>query len=268
MMANASSWPRPFIYPQKSSETSRLMLRHKQMKETPDTLFADLQEHSAMNNLLFYTEHSPLWHTAFCQHLTFTKKRGICKGRQILAFEDAEKNDETRFLTLNLYQNGTVMAQGSESALKIFIKDFELIKKLALSDEGYKNMNIVPSPEKSVLKTTVTSATTIPSPMSRMKDNFSLLEVEVVEIKELILSHLKDNNMEQVTIDIKNLKQEVESLQRHREEMTEELQKTKDELREVKSTLGRQLTEVRKEIQEELSALKSILHTKDNSSQI
>jgi len=63
---------------------------------------------------------------------------------------------------------------------------------------------------------TVTSATAILSPMSRMKDNFSLLEVEVVEIKELLLSHLKDFNMEQVTIDIKKLKQEVEHLQRDR----------------------------------------------------
>ena len=119
MMASASSWPRPFIYPQKSSEASRLMLRHKQMKERPDTLFAEQQDHSAMNNLLFYTEHSPLWHTAFCQHLTFTKKRGICKGRQILAFEDAEKNDETRFLTLNLYQNGTVMVPVSYTHLTL-----------------------------------------------------------------------------------------------------------------------------------------------------
>ncbi|ROL55333.1 hypothetical protein DPX16_22809 [Anabarilius grahami] len=261
-MASASSWP-PFIYPQKSSEHSRQLLRHKQMKERPDTLFAE-QDHSVMTNLLFYTEHGSLWHTAFCQHFTFTKKRGICKGRQILAFEDAEKNDETRYLTLNLYQNGTVMVQGSESALKVFIEDFEHIKTLALSDEDdNKDMNTDASPGKSVQKVTVTSATVIPSPISRMKDNFSLLEVEVVELKELILSHLKDNNMEQLTIDIKNLRQEVEYLQRHREEMLKEFQQTKDELTEVKSTLRRQLTEVRIEMQEELSALKSALRTKD-----
>jgi len=45
--------------------------------------------------------------------------------------------------------------------------------------------------------------------------------------------------------------------------MSKEFQQTKDELREVKSTLGGQLTDVRKEMQEELSALKSVLHTKD-----
>lgn len=42
---------------------------------------------------------------------------------------------ETRFLTPNFYQNGTVMIQGSESALKVLIEDFEQIKTLALSDE-------------------------------------------------------------------------------------------------------------------------------------
>ncbi len=92
------------------------------MKDTPETLFAD-QDHSVLTNLLFYSEHSPLWHTAFCQHFPFTKKRCICKGRQILVFEDTENDNETRYLTLNLYQNGTVMIQGSKSALKVFIEE-------------------------------------------------------------------------------------------------------------------------------------------------
>ncbi len=45
--------------------------------------------------------------------------------------------------------------------------------------------------------------------------------------------------------------------------MSKELQQTKDAVREIKSTLGKQLKEVRAEMQEELSALKSTLHTKD-----
>ncbi len=42
-----------------------------------------------------------------------------------------------------------------------------------------------------------------------------------------------------------------------------QLQQTKDDVREIKSTLGKQLKWVRAKMQEELSALKSILHTKD-----
>ncbi len=187
-MASAS-WPRPFTYPQKSSEKSRQLLRQKQTKDTPDTLFAD-QDHSVLTNLLFYSEHSLLWHTAFCQHFPFTKKRGICKGRQILVFEDTENNNETRFLTLNLYQNGTVMIQGSESALQVFIEKFEEIKTLALSDNdedddptqvNNKDPNTDTSPGKSDQKIATTTKTR--TSVSRMKDSFSLLEVEVVEIK-------------------------------------------------------------------------------------
>ncbi len=267
-MASAS-WPRPFTYPQKSSEKSRPLFRQKQTKDTPDTLFAD-QDHSVLTNLLFYSEHSLLWHTAFCQHFPFTKKRGICKGRQILVFEDTENNNETRFLTLNLYQNGTVMIQGSESALKVFIEEFEEIKTLALSDNdedddptqvNNNDPNTGTSPGKSDQKIAMTPKTI--TSVSRMKDSFSLLEVEVVELKEFILSHLSNNNMEQLTNDILNLRQEIKYLQSDQEEMSKELQQTKDEVREIKSTLGKQLKEVRAEMQEELSILKSTLHTKD-----
>ncbi len=160
------------------------------MKDTPETLFAD-QDHSVLTNLLFYSEHSLFfWHTAFCQHFPFTKKRGICKGRQILVFEDTENNNETRFLTLNLYQNGTVMIQGSKSALKVFIEEFEEIKTLALSDNdedddptqvNNKDPNTDTSPGKSDQKIAMTPKTI--TSVSRMKDSFSPLEVEVVEIK-------------------------------------------------------------------------------------
>lgn len=60
-------WPRPFIYTQKRSEHSKQIQRHKQIKENPETLFAD-NDHNTMSNLLFYTENTSLWHTAFCQH--------------------------------------------------------------------------------------------------------------------------------------------------------------------------------------------------------
>ncbi len=162
------------------------------------------------------------------------------------------------------------MIQGSESALKVFIEEFEEIKTLALSDNdedddptqaNNKDPNTDTSPGKSDQKIAMTPKTI--TSVSRMKDSFSLLEVEVVELKEFIISHLSNNNMEQLTNDILNLRQEIKYLQSDREEMSLELQQTKDEVREIKSTLGKQLKEVRAEMQEELSALKSTLHTKD-----
>ncbi len=175
--------PRPFVYTQKSSEHSKQLHRHKQIKDNPETLFAD----SSMTNLLFYTENNSLWHTAFCQHFTFTTKRGICKGRQILVFEDAEGNEESRILSLNLYHNGTVMIQGSEPALQAFIVDFIQIKQQAHLNtsliQDHTDINTNSSPVKDIQKKTKTATSLIQSPRSKMKEKFSLLEIDVVELK-------------------------------------------------------------------------------------
>ncbi len=185
-MATAACKPRPFVYPQRSSEHSKQLHRQKQIKDHPETLFADY-DRSTMTNLLFYTENSSLWHTAFCQPFTFTTKRGICKGRQILVFEDAEGNEESRILSLNLYHNGTVMIQGSEPALQAFTADFIQIKQQAHLNTSlirdHKDINTTSSPVKYIQKKKTTATALIQSPMSKMKEKFSLLEIDVVELK-------------------------------------------------------------------------------------
>ncbi|RXN26491.1 hypothetical protein ROHU_020970 [Labeo rohita] len=86
----------------------------------------------------------------------------------------------------------------------------------------------------------------------------------MVELKELIMSHLKDNsNLEQLTKDMMNLKQETEYLLKNKEQMSKELQEAREELKEFKSTFRRQITEIKAEMQEELSVLKSELQKKD-----
>lgn len=197
----------------------------------------------------------------FCQHFAFTSKRGICKGRQILVFEDAEENEDSRSLSLNLYHNGTVMIQGSEPALQTFVMDFSQIKNQTQLDTNFKQdrteIKSNTSPTQDTQKKTTAATPLVQSPMSRMKEKFSLLEIEMVELKELILSHLKDNN------DLQQLKQETESLQKNKEQLSKELQETREELKELKTTFRRQITEIKTEMQEELSALKSELQKKD-----
>ncbi|KAL0146951.1 hypothetical protein M9458_057890 [Cirrhinus mrigala] len=84
----------------------------------------------------------------------------------------------------------------------------------------------------------------------------------MVELKELIMSHLKVNsNLEQLTK--MNLKQETEYLLKNKEQMSKELQEAREELKEFKSTFRRQITEIKTEMQEELSVLKSELQKKD-----
>ncbi len=255
------------MYLQRSSEHSKRLHRHKQIKDQPETLFTD-SDRSAMTNLLFYTENSSLWHTAFCQHFTFTTKSGICKGRQILVFEDAEGNEESRILSLNLYHNGTVLIQGSEPALQAFTADFIQIKQQTHLNtsltQDHTAINTTSSPVKDIQKKKTTATALIQSPMSKMKEKFSLLEIDVVELKELIMFQLKDNSdLEQLTKDMMNLKQETEYLLRNKEQMSKELHQAREELKELKSTFRRQVAEIKTEMQEELSVLKSELRKKD-----
>ncbi len=96
-------------------------------------MFADCSQNRTVTNLLFYTDHTTAWHTAVTRHFSYTTKKGICKGRQIHIFEDSDKDQENRFLTVNMYQNGTVMVQGSEAALSSFVQDFPTLTKIAES---------------------------------------------------------------------------------------------------------------------------------------
>ena len=93
-------------------------------------MFADCSQNRTATNLLFYTDHTTAWHTAVTRHFSCTTKKGICKGRQIHIFEDSDKDQENRFLTVNMYQNGTVMVQGSEAALSSFVQVFPTIIKI------------------------------------------------------------------------------------------------------------------------------------------
>ncbi|MCI4395642.1 hypothetical protein PGIGA_G00194420, partial [Pangasianodon gigas] len=155
--------------------------------------------------------------------------------------------------------------QGSEPALQAFTVDFIQIKKQtqlnASSIQDHKDTNAISPPVKQgIQKKTTTATTLIQSPMSKIKENVSLLEIDIVELKELIMSHLQDHsNLEQLMKDIMNLRQDIKYLQRDREQMSKELQQTKEELRDLKSTLGRKLTETKTEMQEELTGLKSEL---------
>ena len=151
--AAAAVRARPFIYPAGvNSENARTQHKLRIQRESPETLLADCnqsQGKSVTTNLLLYTEQTTAWHTAVCAHYPHITKRGICKGRQILTFTNEEKDPENRCLTINMYQNGTTMVQGSEAALSSFEKDFSTLKKLA-ETENVKNAStpIIPGPEK------------------------------------------------------------------------------------------------------------------------
>ena len=104
------------------------------LRANPETLVTDFSKknnHKVKCNLLFFTHHPENWHTAICEQFTHIKKNGINKGRQITAYEDADRSSP--ILTMNIYHNGTVMIQGSENSLDNFENSFPTLKTVATS---------------------------------------------------------------------------------------------------------------------------------------
>ena len=91
--------------------------------ENPETLWSDTAQiggKPTTTNL--HTDDCDSWHRAICKHYKYYDKQGICKGRQIQLKKKEGDNNNT-FLTVNVYQTGTVMFQGSEAGLISVKKD-------------------------------------------------------------------------------------------------------------------------------------------------
>ncbi len=131
-VAHTFSYPPPDIQSEKSSQQYKLKIK----KETPEKLFKDSSNSKGKTittNLLFYTERPTAWHTASCTLLPYHIKHGICRGRQLCMYEDSDKNPENRHLTINFYQNGTLMIQGNNAALTNFEQG---LKEMVERDEA------------------------------------------------------------------------------------------------------------------------------------
>ena len=73
-------------------------------------------------DLLFYTDDPNAWHTALRSVIA-----GNTTMRQLYLATSPK-------FTVNLYNNGTVMVQDSETSLEEFEKDFPELKELALAE--------------------------------------------------------------------------------------------------------------------------------------
>ncbi|XP_032387891.1 uncharacterized protein LOC116699438 [Etheostoma spectabile] len=175
--------------------------RHKIIRENPEALTADISHTGGSSNLLLYTDNTEAWHRAICTHYDHHRKRGICSGRQIV-IEDIDKDSPP--LTVNIYHNGTIMFQGNEASLSSVQDDFNTIKALAETEK--QRQEKTSSEEKSTTNPTAQPpgeqleedqllgdhsghSSQLETRVSQMRDNLSLQEVELVELKELLLSN-------------------------------------------------------------------------------
>ena len=106
-------------------------------------------------------------------------------------------------LTVNVYHNGTIMFQGNEASFSSVQEDFNTIRALAETEK--QRQEKISSEEKSNIKPTEQPPgeeleedqplgdrpghiSQLDSRVSQMRESLSLQEVELVELKELLLS--------------------------------------------------------------------------------
>lgn len=290
-MAGAAAEPRPqtFHFPTDTlSESSKQQHKLKTQRENPETLFKDcsvIKGKTTTTNLLFYTQDTDVWHAAICSHYKYVTKRGICKGRQIYIFEDSERESDNRFLTINLYQNGTVMIQGSEAALTQFEKTFPSLKTQCKNERASDPSLALPPEEHSAqrepqplhshtptVEDTPPSTSTAPFPSPRLlstvtqlRDSLSMMEVELIGLKEQMQTHISTNSgseplkdqinqtKHQLKVAVQDLRKEVHGLLNDREVLRKELAEYKDsaqkEFADLKLELNQELLSLRQEIQ-------------------
>ena len=259
MTEEAAGKPHPLEinYPTDVKSTqARKAYKHRFLKENPETLTADytLTEHKqVLTNLLLHTEHPDSWHRALCARYQRHKKRGICSGRQIvIESEETERNA----LTINVYHNGTVMFQGSEASLGSVQQDFNFIKELAETEtqrvtaagEGERSSSEAQgsgeggeqthSPEQSEAQDSTAQHSQLQSTVLQLRESLSLQEVELVEIKQLLLanppcsdtSQQLKHQLDLLEDSVLQMRKEVQELQQDRESLRKELTTVREQL--------------------------------------
>lgn len=116
---------RPLLisYEDKTDEEKKAY-KHRLLRQRPETLIADKKEKKnkeMITNLLLYTDYTEDWHQVLCTHYTNITRKNIDKGRQI------KINDSGVTLTVNVYDSGIIMFQGTEARLCSVPDDLEAL---------------------------------------------------------------------------------------------------------------------------------------------
>ena len=124
-------------FPEELPEEERKERKRNELLANPESLFAAYrliryrkreEERRAKTNLVFHTHHPGVWHSTVCGVFPHTEKKHIDYGRQVKVSE--QPDSERPELTINVYDNGTVMVQGGERHLDQFQNNFLSLKKV------------------------------------------------------------------------------------------------------------------------------------------
>lgn len=177
---------------------------------------------STITNLLLHTENCNAWHTGICKYYKNFKKLGICNGRQIQIHEEGGDTSKA-FLTVNIYHNGTIMFQGNEACLSSVQANFTSLKALAESEKQTESTGSHVEPQRSGAELeeeeepTLDCDSQLEESVTQIRSSLSLQEVELVELRELVLSQTTSNER------IQHLENKLHQLTREFKTSAEEL---------------------------------------------
>ncbi|KAI4786467.1 hypothetical protein KUCAC02_037099 [Chaenocephalus aceratus] len=125
--ATASTEAIRIEYPPELNGNDRKAYKDNLLRESPETLFADLFTSGEVSNLIFFTDNQSAWVTAIRAHYPYVIESRINDAVQ-LKFGEVE-DPGTVMTTVNVFDTGKVVVQGSN--LQLFEHDFLLIKEQA-----------------------------------------------------------------------------------------------------------------------------------------
>ncbi|KAL6466289.1 hypothetical protein MHYP_G00264220 [Metynnis hypsauchen] len=243
-MAAAAAAPpsRAFEFPiEIRSESSRQQHKQKSQRENPETLFKDcssLNGRRTTTNLLFHTERSTAWHSAIRRHFTHTTKRGICK-EPLAECESAEAHSPAP--TPEPLQAERETEPPHHPTVTV--------------QHSAPSANTAPPPSPRLHST-----------VAEIRNSLSLLEVELVELREHIhtliststdMRFLRDQ-LSLTTDQLQELKGDMENLRQEKEAL-------KNELTNVRVNTTKELEQVKQELKRETVSLKDELHQRDTT---
>ncbi len=167
-------------------------------------------------NKHFYTERNLIWKSVINEHFPYSKKKGICKRSQICVFESADHS--SHFQTINLYNSGTILIQGNEASLQAFEKSFPLLKQTVEEETPCSVKEEESEDENELLPFSPFSTPPVPSDelmteqpthassyLRCLPEKITLIEMEVSELKQLILSRPDEFTINNLKAEIKDL---------------------------------------------------------------
>ncbi|XP_041939849.1 flocculation protein FLO11-like [Alosa sapidissima] len=256
-----------------NSETQRKKYKEQLLRDSPETLVTDfmvLNGKETKVDLVFFTSHPEAWHQTLSSYNKAFKMAGNKAMRQLYL-------DSKPKFNINIYNNGTVMIQGSETGLDQFERDFsklkarvEKVKPTVPSAAAAETTRPTPPPPAPSGSTTAPPsapsppAATLPhSPQTprtvsvqRIQECLSFVEMEIAEFKE---SQLMDSDTtKQLMEEFKTFKKEnelkIKNLELEMNNLKEQINSLNTELILVKISLE-QKSNIIQSLTEQLSSL-------------